>query len=236
MAQDPLTVRFWGTRGSVPTPGAQTAKYGGNTSCVEMRAQDGTIIVLDCGTGARLLGLDLLKSASRPLRINLFIGHTHWDHIQGFPFFTPAFLPDTELNVFAPAGLQRTIQDALAGQMQYSYFPVTLRDLRSRIHFTELEEGFFRLGDIMVETQHLNHTAPTISFRISSGGATDTVPVKIYSATRAAPLPSTNAIATIMMLLTLASVTLGFLVWRAFTRGERRAGQSVVKDMGALEI
>ncbi len=172
MAQDPLTVRFWGTRGSVPTPGAQTAKYGGNTSCVEMRAQDGTIIVLDCGTGARLLGLDLLKSASRPLRINLFIGHTHWDHIQGFPFFTPAFLPDTELNVFAPAGLQRTIQDALAGQMQYSYFPVTLRDLRSRIHFTELEEGFFRLGDIMVETQHLNHTAPTISFRISSGGAT----------------------------------------------------------------
>ncbi|MBI5777027.1 MAG: diguanylate cyclase [Nitrospirae bacterium] len=172
MAQDPLKVRFWGTRGSVPTPGPQTAKYGGNTSCVEVRAQDGTIIVLDCGTGARLLGLDLLKSASRPFRINLFIGHTHWDHIQGFPFFTPAFLPDTELNVFAPAGLQRSVEDALAGQMQYSYFPVTLRDLRSRIHFTELEEGFFRLGDAMIETQYLNHTAPTISFRISSGGAT----------------------------------------------------------------
>ncbi len=172
MAQDPLKVKFWGTRGSVPTPGPQTARYGGNTSCVEVRAQDGTIIVLDCGTGARLLGLDLLKSASHPLRINLFIGHTHWDHIQGFPFFTPAFLPDTELNVFAPAGLQRTVEDALAGQMQYSYFPVTLRDLRSRIHFTELEEGFLRLGDVMVETQYLNHTAPTISFRISSGGAT----------------------------------------------------------------
>ena len=156
----------------MPTPGPQTAKYGGNTSCVEVRAQDGTIIVLDCGTGARLLGLDLLKSATRPLRINLFIGHTHWDHIQGFPFFTPAFLPDTELNVFAPAGLQRTVEDALAGQMQYSYFPVTLRDLRSRIHFAALEEGFFRLGDVMVETQYLNHTAPTISFRISSGGAT----------------------------------------------------------------
>jgi diguanylate cyclase (GGDEF)-like protein len=172
MAHDPLKVRFWGTRGSVPTPGPQTARYGGNTSCVEMRAQDGTIIVLDCGTGARLLGLDLLKSASPPLRINLFIGHTHWDHIQGFPFFTPAFLPDTELNVFAPAGLQRTVEDALAGQMQYSYFPVTLRDLRSRIHFTELEEGFLRLGDVTIETQYLNHTAPTISFRISSGGAT----------------------------------------------------------------
>ncbi len=172
MAQDPLTVKFWGTRGSVPTPGPQTARYGGNTSCVEVRAQDGTIIVLDCGTGARMLGLDLLKTASHPLRINLFIGHTHWDHIQGFPFFTPAFLPDTELNVYAPAGLQRTVEDALAGQMQYSYFPVTLRDLRSRIHFTELEEGYLRLGDMMIETQYLNHTAPTISFRISSGGAT----------------------------------------------------------------
>jgi diguanylate cyclase (GGDEF)-like protein len=172
MAQDPLKVRFWGTRGSVPTPGPQTAKYGGNTSCVEVRTQDDTIIVLDCGTGARLLGLDLLKSASRPLRINLFIGHTHWDHIQGFPFFSPVFMPDTELNVFAPAGLQRTVEEALTGQMQYSYFPVTLRDLRSRIHFTELEEGFLRLGDTVIETQYLNHTAPTISFRISSGGAT----------------------------------------------------------------
>ncbi len=172
MAQDPLTVKFWGTRGSVPTPGPQTARYGGNTSCVEVRAQDGTIIVLDCGTGARMLGLDLLKTASTPLRINLFIGHTHWDHIQGFPFFTPAFLPDTELNVFAPAGLQRSVEDALAGQMQYSYFPVTLRDLRSRIHFTELEEGFLRLGDMTIETQYLNHTSPTISFRISNGGAT----------------------------------------------------------------
>jgi len=172
VAQDPLKVKFWGTRGSIPTPGPQTARYGGNTSCVELRAQDGTIIVLDCGTGARLLGLDLLKSASHPLRINLFIGHTHWDHIQGFPFFTPAFLPDTELNVFTPVGLQRSVEDALAGQMQYSYFPVTLRDLRSRMHFTELEEGFFRLGDVMIETQYLNHTVPTISFRISSGGAT----------------------------------------------------------------
>lgn len=172
MAQDPLIVKFWGTRGSVPTPGPSTAKYGGNTSCVEVRASDGTIIVLDCGTGARMLGLDLLKSATHPLRINLFFGHTHWDHIQGFPFFTPAFLPDTELNVFAPAGLQRTVEEALAGQMQYSYFPVTLRDLRSRIHFTELEEGFLRLGDLMIETQYLNHTAPTISFRISSGGST----------------------------------------------------------------
>jgi diguanylate cyclase (GGDEF)-like protein len=167
-----MHVRFWGTRGSIPTPGPSTAKYGGNTACVEVRTDDGTVIVLDCGTGARALGLKLQHSAPQPLRLHLFIGHTHWDHIQGFPFFTPAFLPDTELNIYAPVSFQRGVEEALAGQMQYSYFPVTLRELRSRIHFTALEEGFFRLGDVLVETQYLNHTAPTIAYRISSGGTT----------------------------------------------------------------
>ena len=167
-----MQVRFWGTRGSIAVPGEKTAKYGGNTSCVEVRAEDGTVIVLDCGTGARELGQHLLRSAVAPLRLHMFIGHTHWDHIQGFPFFTPAFLPDTELNIYAPAGFQRRVEDAIAGQMQYSYFPVTLRDLRSRIHFTELEEGFFRIGEVLIQTQYLNHTAPTLAYRISSGGAT----------------------------------------------------------------
>ncbi len=167
-----MQVRFWGTRGSIAVPGEKTSKYGGNTSCVEVRAEDGTVIVLDCGTGARELGQHLLSSAGGALRLHVFIGHTHWDHIQGFPFFAPAFLPDTELNIYAPAGFQRRVEDAIAGQMQYSYFPVTLRDLRSRIHFTELEEGFFHIGDVLVQTQYLNHTAPTLAYRISSGGAT----------------------------------------------------------------
>lgn len=167
-----MHVRFWGTRGSIPTPGPSTAKYGGNTACVEVRTDDGTLIVLDCGTGARALGLHLQQSTPQPLRLHLFIGHTHWDHIQGFPFFTPAFLPDAELNIYAPVSFQRGVEEALAGQMQYSYFPVTLRELRSRIHFTALEEGFFRLGDVLVETQYLNHTAPTIAYRISSDGTT----------------------------------------------------------------
>jgi diguanylate cyclase (GGDEF)-like protein len=167
-----MLVRFWGTRGSIPAPGPQTARYGGNTSCVEVQIGDGSVIILDCGTGVRELGLKLLKSQKTFERIYLLIGHTHWDHIQGFPFFTPAFLPKSELNIFAPAGFQRSLEDSLSGQMQYSYFPVKLQDLSSRIHFTELEEGFFRLGDVFVETQYLNHTAPTIAYRISYGGAT----------------------------------------------------------------
>jgi diguanylate cyclase (GGDEF)-like protein len=168
----PMLVRFWGTRGSIPAPGPQTARFGGNTSCVEVVLGDGTCIILDCGTGIRELGLRLLKAQTKFERLYLLIGHTHWDHIQGFPFFTPAFLPKSELNIFAPAGFQRSLEDSLSGQMQYSYFPVKLQDLSSRIHFTELEEGFFRLGDVLVETQYLNHTAPTIAYRISYGGAT----------------------------------------------------------------
>jgi diguanylate cyclase (GGDEF)-like protein len=167
-----MQVRFWGTRGSIAVPGEKTSRYGGNTSCVEVRAGDGTVIVLDCGTGARELGRHLLASTAKPLRLHLFIGHTHWDHIQGFPFFGPVLLPETELNVYAPAGFQRSVEDAIAGQMQYSYFPITLRDLRSRIHFTELEEGFFRIGEVLVQTQYLNHTAPTLAYRIFDGKST----------------------------------------------------------------
>jgi diguanylate cyclase (GGDEF)-like protein len=102
----------------------------------------------------------------------MFIGHTHWDHIQGFPFFGPARDSDTELNIYAPRGFQRNLEESLSGQMHYSYFPVKLGDLQSRIHFAELEEGFLRVGNVLVETQHLNHTAPTIAYRITGDGAT----------------------------------------------------------------
>jgi phosphoribosyl 1,2-cyclic phosphodiesterase/ActR/RegA family two-component response regulator len=167
-----MYVRFWGTRGSIATPGPQTTHYGGNTSCVEVRTDDGTMIILDCGTGARELGSHLLRSEERPLRLHLCIGHTHWDHIQGFPFFDPAFLPDTELHLYAPWDFQHSLEEALAGQMQYPYFPVRLDDLHSLIHYTELEEGVFWLGNVLVATQYLNHTAPTIAYRFSSGGTT----------------------------------------------------------------
>src|SRR5213593_200273 len=167
-----MLARIWGTRGSIAAPGPHTARYGGNTSCVEVRASDGTVIILDCGTGARELGMHLAETVPQPMRLHLFIGHTHWDHIQGFPFFVPAFIPGVELNVYAPLGFQQSLEEAMAGQMEYSYFPVKLRELRSRIHYTELDEGLFRVGEVRVETQYLNHTGPTIGYRLSSGGAT----------------------------------------------------------------
>lgn len=166
-----MHVRFWGTRGSIPAPGPRTVGYGGNTSCVEIRTTDGIRIILDCGTGIRELGQEILRS-KEIAPIYLLIGHSHWDHIQGFPFFAPAFDPDFALNIFAMRGFQRGLEEVLAGLMQYSYFPVKLNDLPSRIQYTELEEGFFRIGEILVETQCLNHTAPTIGYRISDGVTT----------------------------------------------------------------
>ena len=166
-----MLVRFWGTRGSVPAPGPRTVVFGGNTSCVELRTTNGMRIILDCGTGIRELGHEIVRSKDFA-PVYLFIGHTHWDHIQGFPFFAPAFEADIEFNIFAMRGFQRGLEEVLAGQMQYSYFPVKLKDLPSRIHYTELEEGFFRIGEILVETQYLNHTAPTIGYRISDGATT----------------------------------------------------------------
>jgi phosphoribosyl 1,2-cyclic phosphodiesterase len=156
-------VRFWGTRGSIPTPGDRTVFFGGNTSCVEVRPSDSTVLIFDCSTGMRELGMELLRSKKEIGRIYLLIGHTHWDHIQGFPFFSPAFLPHVELNICAPSGFQHSLEEAIAGQMQYSYFPVKLQDLSSRIYYHGLGEGFLRIGEFLVETRYLNHTAPTIA-------------------------------------------------------------------------
>jgi phosphoribosyl 1,2-cyclic phosphodiesterase/CRP-like cAMP-binding protein len=163
-----MRVRFWGTRGSVPAPGQATTRFGGNTSCIEVAAADGTCLVLDCGTGARELGLALLAAGPPP--VHLLLTHTHWDHIQGFPFFAPAYLPGAIINIYAAPGLERTLEEALSGQMQHTYFPVRLSELRAQIAVHEVGEGTFRLGGITIHSQHLNHTAPCLGYRLEVGG------------------------------------------------------------------
>lgn len=166
-----MLVRFWGTRGSLAKPGPTTIRYGGNTSCVELRAKDGTLIVLDCGTGAHGLGESLLaEAAGKPIRGHLFITHTHWDHIQGFPFFLPLFAPNGEWDVYAPAGFGLKLQETLAGQMQYTYFPVDLRQLGATIRYHDLTEQSFDVKNIHVTTRFLNHPALTLGYRIEDDG------------------------------------------------------------------
>src|SRR5262249_15189582 len=163
-----MDVRFWGTRGSIAKPGPTTLRYGGNTSCVEVRTLDGTLIVLDCGTGAHELGVALMASGDKPIRGHLMLTHTHWDHIQGFPFFAPLFVPGNEFDIYAPGGLGQHLETTLAGQMEYNYFPVTLAQLGATIRYHELTEGSFKIGGVSVVAQYLNHPALTLGYRLAA--------------------------------------------------------------------
>jgi phosphoribosyl 1,2-cyclic phosphodiesterase len=155
----------------VPTPGPTTVRYGGNTACVELRTDSGTFFIFDSGTGIRELGLHLARTGCS-VTAHLMLGHTHWDHISGFPFFTPVFVPGNKLTVYGARDLDRSLRDVLAGQMHYTYFPVPLGDLRAQIEFSELEEGQIQVEDALVRTHYLNHTAVCMGYRVEASGAT----------------------------------------------------------------
>lgn len=164
-----MKIRFWGTRGSIAKPGQATVRYGGNTSCVEVVSAGGTRLVIDCGTGAHELGQALL--AAGPSRGAVLISHTHWDHIQGIPFFTPFFVPGFEWDIYAPQGFGESLKDTLAGQMEYTYFPVTPEAFGAQVRYHDLGEGSFAIGDLTIRTRYLNHPALTLAFRIEGDGS-----------------------------------------------------------------
>ena len=166
-----MRVRFWGARGSLAKPGPSTLRYGGNTSCVEVRTAAGTLIILDCGTGLHGLGQALMSAEMPSPRGHVLISHTHWDHIQGIPFFAPLFVPQAEWDIYGPKGIGPSLQDSLAGQMQYAYFPVALDQLDARIRYHELVEGTFQVEDVTVRTRYLNHPALTVAYRLEADGA-----------------------------------------------------------------
>jgi CheY-like chemotaxis protein/phosphoribosyl 1,2-cyclic phosphodiesterase len=134
-----------------------------------VRGDDGTLIILDCGTGAHGLGQVLLSAGPR-CDGHLMFTHTHWDHIQGFPFFAPLFVPGNTWDIYAPGALGSELERTLAGQMEYNYFPVTLEQLPATIRFHDIAEGEFAIGEMRVTTQYLNHPALTLGYRLQSGG------------------------------------------------------------------
>lgn len=159
-------VKLWGVRGSIPVPGASTVRYGGNTSCIEVRAE-GEIIVLDAGSGIRLLGIDLEKEfGERPINLTLLITHTHWDHIQGLPFFPPVYNQKNQIRVLGYQGARAGLAAILAGQMETPFFPVSLRDLPSNIAIEELKEMEFTVGPVRVRSKFANHPGICAGYRL----------------------------------------------------------------------
>lgn len=164
-----LKVRFWGTRGSCPCPGVNTARYGGNTACIEVRAGK-LLIILECGTGLRELGAELMKEfEGNPIEGHIFVGHTHWDHIQGFPFFGPLYSPKNSFNIYSVRGAHGSFQSIFSGSMASDYFPIPLGGMAGKLNFVEMS-GPLDIDGAKVSYHHLNHPGPCIGFRIETQG------------------------------------------------------------------
>ncbi len=163
-----MRVKFWGVRGSTPTPHAENMRYGGNTSCVEVRLGD-EIYVFDCGTGFRSLGMGLRHEfGPRPVRAHVFVSHFHWDHIQGLPFFGPLYDKPENKFIFHCSSRTRSLKSVLEEQMATPYFPVAMTEMKSQYDFYNIEEGKLKLDDITIKTAWLNHPQGCMGFRIET--------------------------------------------------------------------
>ena len=169
-----MKVRFWGVRGSIPVPGNQTNRYGGNTSCVEVRPRGAAPIIIDAGTGIRKLGKSLLDDRFLSGRgvAHLLISHTHWDHIQGLPFFSPLYKHGNELHIYARQRDDTHLRAVFASQTEDPYFPVPMDMLKADIRFHELVEGqHFEIGDASITCTRLNHPWIAMAYRVDVDGA-----------------------------------------------------------------
>lgn len=191
-----MQVTFWGTRGSIAAPGPHTMHYGGNTSCVEVRLNDGTLVIFDAGTGIRPLG-DALLAQSGPVRVYLFLSHSHWDHIQGIPFFVPGFIKGTELCILGPEHAELTLEKIVTDQMRSPYFPIPMHAMDAKIDFVKMSEGsiFTLPGGATVEACVVNHPGCALGYRLVAEGkvlvyTTDNEPFGPEPASRHLATPS----------------------------------------------
>lgn len=164
-----MKVTLWGTRGSLASPGPETSRYGGNTSCVEVRGDDGTVLILDAGTGLRRLGLALPRSLRR---VDILLTHLHMDHIQGLGFFAALRNPQAEVHIWGPASTTLNLRSRLSRYLSPPLFPVHLRDLPSRMLFHEVPRGDFDVGEFHISAALVCHPDPTVGYRIEGPRAT----------------------------------------------------------------
>ncbi len=166
-----MKLKIWGCRGSIPTPGKDTVRYGGNTPCVELKLDDNNLIILDSGTGIKNLGNYLIRKGEST-RAYIMITHPHWDHIQGFPFFKPLFISGNEFTIVVSGAKTKTLEQIVADQMDRVYFPVRLSELKANIKFLQVGEEEFKVYDATVKTIYVNHPGFTLGYRISFNNKT----------------------------------------------------------------
>lgn len=163
-----MKVKLWGTRGSIPSPGEDTVRYGGNTSCVGVTLSDGSLLALDAGSGIRSLGLAL---DDEPRRLHILLTHLHLDHIQGLVFFAPAFRPQTELVIWGPSSPEASLRDRIARYISAPLSPVEVRELPCDVSFRHCPEAEWEIGPARIRAASVTHRGPTLGYRIDDAGS-----------------------------------------------------------------
>jgi phosphoribosyl 1,2-cyclic phosphodiesterase len=164
-----MKIKFWGVRGSIPTPGKNTIRYGGNTPCIEVRPDKDTLLILDAGTGLSILG-DELMGQQPPIEAHILLSHTHWDHIQGLPFFYPAMHDGNKFTIIGSNFKDTLMQSILSDQMQARYFPLQFEEMKATIEFRTIQEELFSIGATTIQSLYVNHPGYALGFRITYNG------------------------------------------------------------------
>jgi phosphoribosyl 1,2-cyclic phosphodiesterase len=164
-----MNVKIWGSRGSVPAPGPETARYGGNTSCVQITLDDGRVLVLDAGTGIRGLGMALVASREA-VRVEILLTHLHLDHIQGLMFFAPCFSPDSEVVIWGPASPEASLEDRIARYISAPLTPIEVRELPCGVSFRDCPTTEWEIGSARLHAATVTHRGPTLGYRVSEHG------------------------------------------------------------------
>jgi phosphoribosyl 1,2-cyclic phosphodiesterase len=163
-----VRARIWGCRGSLATPGPATVKYGGNTSCLEVRGDDGSLIVLDAGTGIRALGSAIVEKC--PVRVHVLLTHLHVDHIEGFGFFAPVWTAGHEIHLWGPPSPLRTLRSTLAAYLSPPLFPVYMSDAPSTLTFHDIPHEPWEIGGVRIHAEPIEHPGPTVGYRLEHNG------------------------------------------------------------------
>ena len=165
-----MYVKFWGVRGSIPAPGPKTVLYGGNTSCIEVRLANGQLLIVDAGSGIREFGLWLMANDQKqgPLKTDILLTHTHWDHIHGYPFFIPAYIKGNEFTIHGPVSHAGNLEQIFSAQMDYTYYPIRFQSTGATVRFNELKETTIQIGAAKVTAYYLNHPILCLGYRIEA--------------------------------------------------------------------